>query len=91
VRVVGRLKQGGKAVSGAVEILAGSKVIVKTTTKAGGLYAAQLQTSARTLRARATVPDRPLAGGCLHALFPNCVSATIGGFTVTSEPATVKR
>jgi hypothetical protein len=91
VAVAGHVKQGGKTVAGAtVEILAGKKVVGSVKTKkGGGRYNIVVTTNAKTLVARATVDARALPS-CVRPLFgaPTC-TATVGGFTATSDPATV--
>jgi hypothetical protein len=92
VTVSGKVKQGGKGLVGIpVNVLAGKKVVASGKTTAGGSFKIVAKTSAKSLVAQATVPDRKLPS-CVQPLFvpAQCVSATISGFVVKSDPAHVQ-
>jgi hypothetical protein len=93
VAVTGQVKQGGKGVTSAtVKIMAGKKVIATAKTAAGGYFKASARTTARSLTAIATIGARDLPSCSQPILAPlQCVSATVGGFTTTSDATLVTK
>jgi hypothetical protein len=88
--VNGRLVLGGKGVPNAqVKIMSGKTSIGTAKTTSGGNYRATLRTTRTRLLATSTVPDATLPS-CVQPIFPNCVSATVGGFTVSSDVIVAK-
>jgi hypothetical protein len=87
VVVSGKVTQGGRGVAGAtVKILAGKTTVGTAKSKSGGAYTATVKTKARTLVADATVGARGLPGCVQPILAPlQCVTATVGGFSVRSD------
>jgi hypothetical protein len=93
VVATGKVKQGGKGVTGAkVQILAGNKALASVTSGPGGSYRAAFKTAARSLTATVAVAVRTLPSCVqpIRAPLP-CVSATVGGFVASSPQATVKQ
>jgi hypothetical protein len=92
ITVSGKVKQGGKGLVGIpVDVLAGKKVVASGKTTAGGRFTIGAKTSAKSVVAQATVPDRKLPS-CVQPLFApaQCVGATISGFVGKSDPAHVQ-
>jgi hypothetical protein len=92
VIVSGRLTEGGKGIVGvSVDVLSGTKVVGKVQTKARGYFAGTLRAPVSgRLSASADVPTRSLPS-CVQAIFANCVTATVSGFTARSAAVRVKR
>lgn len=93
VVVSGKVTQGGRGVAGAtVKILAGKTAVGTVKSKSSGAYAATVATKARSLVASASVGARTLPSCVQPILAPlQCVSATIGGFSVRSDAAKVTK
>jgi hypothetical protein len=92
VVVSGKVAQGSVGVAGAtVRILAGKKVVATLKTKGGGKYSGTVTTSAKSLVASATGAARTLGGCTTPRLAPlPCVSATISGFAIATDPISVR-
>lgn len=92
VRLSGRLEQGGRGVAGQrVRILIGKRAAGHAKTDRHGRYSLTRRvTEATTFTAAATVRTRDK--DCADPAFAPlpCVSATIGGFVVASDPVRVK-
>ena len=73
-----------------VNVLAGKKVVGTGKTVTGGRYAIVAKTTAKSVVATVTVPDRPLKS-CVQPLFAPapCLASTISGFTADSGPVPV--
>ncbi len=93
VVVSGNVLQGGSGVVGAtIEILAGKKVVGTATSKRAGSYTGVVTTTAKTLVASASGAARNLPGCTAPRMAPlPCVSSTISGFTIASDPTNVKK
>jgi hypothetical protein len=91
VIVSGKLLYGGKGLAKIpVKIMAGTTAVGTVMTKAGGKFSGSVKTTKTKLVATAAVPDTTLPS-CVQPIFPNCVSATVGGLALTSDPATVSK
>lgn len=86
VRVSGRVRAGGKGISGAaVSILAGKKVVGKATSRSGGYFQAVVTApKSATFSVSTTVAPRPASCSAYFAPVP-CAGAWYAGFTATSD------
>jgi hypothetical protein len=92
VRVTGKLTQGAKGVSKQTVTVKAGKRVAKATTLPGGRFTVTLtRVTASKVTATATVAAR--ADSCHTARFAPapCVGATVGGFSVAAEPASIRR
>jgi hypothetical protein len=92
VRVTGKLTQGTQGVSGQTVKVAAGRRVAKAKTLPGGRFTVTLpRVLASKVTATATVAARD--DSCHAARFAPapCASATIGGFSVAAEPASIRR
>ena len=93
VRVSGRVRAAERGVAGArVQVLLGTRVLGRATTKAGGVWSATVRIPTATAFLRASATYTAASAGTCTAGFPPvpCGAKTFGGFVAASSRVRVR-
>ena len=93
VRVAGRVQAGTSGVAGVrVQVLLGTRVLGRATTKAGGAWTTTVRIPTATALLRASATAAATSGGACTASFPPvpCAGKTNGGFVALSPRVRVR-